>query len=204
MKSTPLSFTLRIDAITPPREPVAENDWYAKYTKVDFTILSGFDHEHRCAPQFRVAVGDLEQAPVRDCEFTDSTYRTGAYYVDASKHSCGQVLSATVRTQLNPVTTRDSVRDYLRQAPDELAISFHPRCAWIHARNDAPDDDTTEMVPDPHLLVEMLRDGLLDLDCDQLVLAGHAKHPASKLQARTAAIDWMIGPVAETLWPVQL
>lgn len=202
------SFTLRIDSISPPRDPVDKDDWYAEYTRVEFTILSGFDHEHRCAPQFRIAAGDLEQAPVQHCVFQDSTHRTGAYFVNApaSKHSCGQVLSATVRTQLNPVTTRDEVLDFLGLAPDQLAISFYPNCAWIHFRDDHEGpgkDNDLEMVPDPHLLVEMLRDGLLDLDLndERVVLAGHAKYPSSKEEARTAAIDWMIGSAAETLWP---
>lgn len=199
------TFTIRIDAVVAPREPVADNDWYARYTKVDFTVLTGFDHEHRCNPQFRIAVGDQEGARVSDCSFTDATHRTGSYYLiaDSSKYQPDQELTATIRTQLDPAITPEDVIRLLQRAPAALCISFYPGCAWLHFRNDGPGKaDAMEFVPDPRLIVEMLRDGQLQLDCgDTVVLRGFAKSPDSKAATRKAAIEWMIGPEAKLIWP---
>lgn len=189
-------FVFRVDRVDPPGMPSVDpnEDYFDAYVhagrgKVHFTLLEGFTSAPMLMPQMRVGVGDVEKARVVCVDF-DFEQRRGCYSVigGPSRLSVGQVMSATIRTQLNPAGSCEAILQQLRRDPKGLMIEIFGKVGWIapddRARGGAINigghDESCEVITSPCLVAELLRQGELELDGDGVVkLKGHALVPST-------------------------
>lgn len=184
------TFVFRVD---PPDmssvDPLVGLDYFAGGgDKVHFKLLEGFTVAPMLMPQMRVGIGDIEKTKVW-VDF-DFELRQGCYTVAGgpSRLSVGQVVSATIRTQLNPAASCEAILQQLRRDPEGLMIEILGKVGWIapdsRASGDSINigghDETSEFITSLCLVAELLREGELELDGEGVVkLKGHAVVPST-------------------------